>query len=68
MTIKVLLVDDQPLMIVGLRMVIQDTEDIEVAGTAGDGREAVRLAREAKPDVVVMDIRMPEMDGIEWWC
>jgi DNA-binding NarL/FixJ family response regulator len=64
-TVKVLLVDDQPLMIVGLRMVIQDTEDIEVAGTAGDGREAVRLARELGPDVVLMDIRMPEMDGIE---
>ena len=65
MTVRVLLVDDQPLMIVGLRMVIGDTEDIEVAGTAGDGREAVRLARELRPDVVLMDIRMPEMDGIE---
>ncbi|MGH3248712.1 MAG: response regulator [Trebonia sp.] len=65
MTIRVLLVDDQPLMIVGLRMVISDTTDIEVAGTAGDGRGAVRLARELQPDVVVMDIRMPEMDGIE---
>jgi DNA-binding NarL/FixJ family response regulator len=63
--IKTLLVDDQPLMIVGLRMVIRDTQDIEVAGTAGDGREAVRLARELTPDVVLMDIRMPEMDGIE---
>lgn len=65
MTIRVLLVDDQPLMIVGLRMVISDTTDIEVVGAAGDGREAVRLARELQPDVVVMDIRMPEMDGIE---
>jgi DNA-binding NarL/FixJ family response regulator len=64
-TIRVLLVDDQPLMIVGLRMVINDTTDIEVAGAACDGREAVRLARELRPDVVVMDIRMPEMDGIE---
>ena len=65
MTIRVLLVDDQPLMIVGLRMVINDTPDIEVAGAAGNGREAVRLARALRPDVIVMDIRMPEMDGIE---
>ena len=65
MTIRVLLVDDQPLMIVGLRMVINDTTDIEVAGEAGNGREAVRLARTQLPDVILMDIRMPEMDGIE---
>ena len=65
MTIRVLLVDDQPLLIVGLRMVIQDTADIEAIGTAENGREAVRLARELRPDVVLMDIRMPEMDGIE---
>lgn len=65
MTIRVLLVDDQPLMIVGLRMVINDTRDIEVAGEAGNGREAVQLARAQRPDVILMDIRMPEMDGIE---
>ena len=65
MTIRVLLVDDQPLMIVGLRMVINDTADIEVAGEAGNGREAVQLARTQRPDVILMDIRMPEMDGIE---
>ncbi len=65
MTIRVLLVDDQPLMIVGLRMVINDTADLQVAGEAGNGREAVRVARDLRPDVVVMDIRMPEMDGIE---
>ncbi|GAA2024496.1 response regulator transcription factor [Catenulispora yoronensis] len=64
MSIKVLLVDDQPLMLVGLRMVIGETPDLEVAGTAADGREAVRLARELRPDVVLMDIRMPGMDGI----
>jgi DNA-binding NarL/FixJ family response regulator len=64
-TIRVLLADDQPLMIVGLRMVLTDTADIEVVGDAGDGREAVRLARELRPDVVVMDLRMPGMDGIE---
>jgi DNA-binding NarL/FixJ family response regulator len=65
MTIRVLLADDQPLVLVGLRMVIADTADIEVAGEAGDGRAAVRLVRERRPDVVVMDIRMPGMDGIE---
>jgi DNA-binding NarL/FixJ family response regulator len=65
MSIKVVLVDDQPLMIVGLRMVITDTHDIEVAGEAGNGRDAVHLIRMLRPDVVVMDIRMPGMDGIE---
>ncbi|NUP51226.1 MAG: response regulator transcription factor [Catenulispora sp.] len=65
MTIRVLLVDDQPLMLVGLRMVISETPDLEVAGTAADGREAVRQARQLRPDVVLMDIRMPGMDGIE---
>ncbi|WP_020659235.1 response regulator [Amycolatopsis benzoatilytica] len=65
MSVRVLLVDDQPLMLVGLAILIGDTEDLEVAGQAGDGREAVRLARELRPDVVVMDIRMPGMDGIE---
>ncbi|MGM9470311.1 response regulator [Streptomyces murinus] len=65
MSVQVLLVDDQPLMLVGLGILIGDTEDLEVAGKAGDGREAVRLMRELRPDVVVMDIRMPGMDGIE---
>lgn len=65
MTISALLADDQPLMIVGLSMVIRDTPDIQVVGEAGNGREAVRLARELRPDVAVMDIRMPEIDGIE---
>lgn len=64
MTIRVLLVDDQPLMIVGLRMIIDAAPDLECAGSAGDGREAVVRARELRPDVVVMDVRMPGMDGI----
>ncbi|MFC5186671.1 response regulator [Actinomadura harenae] len=65
MSVRVLLVDDQPLLLVGLAILIGDTDDLEVVGEAGDGREAVRLARELRPDIVVMDIRMPGMDGIE---
>ncbi|TQF02743.1 response regulator transcription factor [Kitasatospora acidiphila] len=65
MTISVVLADDQPLVRAGLRMVISDAPDIEIAGEAGTGAEAVQLARDLHPDVVVMDIRMPVMDGIE---
>ncbi|GAB3978778.1 response regulator transcription factor [Plantactinospora veratri] len=65
MSVRVLLVDDQPLVRSGLRVLIADTPDLSVAGEAGSGAEAVRLAREVRPDVVVMDIRMPGMDGIE---
>jgi DNA-binding NarL/FixJ family response regulator len=65
MTIRVILADDQPLVRAGLRMLIEQTPDIDVAGEAGTGAEAVTLARSADVDVVVMDIRMPGMDGIE---
>jgi DNA-binding NarL/FixJ family response regulator len=65
MTIRVVLADDQPLVRAALQMVITDTPDVQVVGEAGDGAEAVRLAGELTPDVVVMDIRMPCMDGIE---
>ena len=65
MTIQVILADDQPLIRAGLRRLIDQTPDLEVAGEAGTGAEAVRLTRDTDPDVVVMDIRMPGMDGIE---
>jgi DNA-binding NarL/FixJ family response regulator len=65
MTVRVLLVDDQPLIRSGLRVLIADTDDLTVVGEAGTGTEAVELARDTRPDVVVMDIRMPGMDGIE---
>ena len=65
MTVRVVLADDQPLVRSGLRVLIADTPDLEVVGEAANGEEAVRLAREVSPDVVVMDIRMPGMDGIE---
>ncbi|MFI8459736.1 response regulator [Kitasatospora sp. NPDC085464] len=63
--IRVVLADDQPLVRAALEMVIAETTDIEVVGEAGTGAEAVRLAAELCPDVVVMDIRMPGTDGIE---
>ncbi|MEU5219875.1 response regulator transcription factor [Streptomyces sp. NPDC020807] len=63
--IRVGLVDDQPLVRTALRMVIAQADDLEVVGEAGDGAEAVGLAEDAAPDVIVMDIRMPGMDGIE---
>ena len=65
MTIRVVLADDQPLVRVGLRVLIADTDGIEVTGEAATGAQAVQLARDTQPDVVLMDIRMPGMDGIE---
>jgi DNA-binding NarL/FixJ family response regulator len=65
MTIRVVLADDQPLIRAGLRVLVADTPDLEIVGEAGTGAEAVRLAEDVRPDVVVMDIRMPDMDGIE---
>ncbi|RSM84357.1 DNA-binding response regulator [Kibdelosporangium aridum] len=62
--IRVLLVDDQVLVRAGLRMLCESTEDVVVAGEAGNGREAVTLAEQHLPDVVLMDLRMPGMDGI----
>ncbi len=65
MTVRVVLADDQPLVRAALRMVINEAADIEVAGEAGDGIEAVEVTGRQRPDVVVMDIRMPGLDGIE---
>ncbi|GIH61863.1 response regulator [Microbispora siamensis] len=65
MTVRILLADDQPLVRSGLRVLIADHPDLEVVGEAATGAEAVRLVGDLGPDVVVMDIRMPGMDGIE---
>jgi DNA-binding NarL/FixJ family response regulator len=65
MTIRVLVADDQDLVRAGLRMILDAQSGIEVVGEAADGREAVALARELRPDVCLLDIRMPDVDGIE---
>jgi DNA-binding NarL/FixJ family response regulator len=63
--IEVLLVDDQPLLRMGFRLVLEAQPDITVVGEAGDGAEAVAQVASSAPDVVLMDVRMPGMDGIE---
>ncbi len=65
MTIRVLLADDQTLVRSGFRMILRTEPDIDIVGEAATGDEAVALARELKPDVVLMDVRMPNVDGIE---
>jgi DNA-binding NarL/FixJ family response regulator len=65
MTIRVVLADDQALVRGGFRMILDAEADIEVAGEAGDGAEAVELVQRLRPDVVLMDVRMPDLDGIE---
>lgn len=62
--IKVLLADDHPLFRDGLRFTLEQMSDIDIVGEAVDGREAVRLAAELNPDIVIMDINMPELDGL----
>jgi DNA-binding NarL/FixJ family response regulator len=64
-TIRVVVADDQEIVRTGLAMILNAQPDIEVAGEAADGREAVALARRLRPDVCLFDIRMPELDGIE---
>ena len=63
-TVRVLLIDDDALVRAGLRMILSSAEDLEVVGEVDDGVRAVAAVREHRPDVVLMDIRMPEMDGI----
>jgi DNA-binding NarL/FixJ family response regulator/class 3 adenylate cyclase len=63
--IRVLIVDDQALVRTGFRMILDSEENVEVVGEASDGREAIAEARRLRPDVVLMDVRMPEVDGIE---
>jgi DNA-binding NarL/FixJ family response regulator len=63
--IRVLLVDDQALFRAGIRMLVSSQPDLEFVGEAGDGAEGIRVAAQVRPDVVLMDIRMPVMDGID---
>ncbi|WP_283137570.1 response regulator [Rhizohabitans arisaemae] len=62
---RVVLVDDQPLLCAAFRMIFDETDDIRVVGEAADGAHGVAVVRETSPDVVLMDIRMPGMDGVE---
>ena len=65
MSLGVLIVDAQALVRAGFRMILEAEEDMEVVGEAADGREAVAEAQRLRPDVVLMDVRMPDVDGIE---
>jgi DNA-binding NarL/FixJ family response regulator len=65
MTVRVLLADDQELVRAGFRMILETQADIEVVSEAGDGVEAVAATRRVRPDVVLMDIRMPNLDGLQ---
>jgi DNA-binding NarL/FixJ family response regulator len=65
MTVRVLLADDQDLVRTGVRMILEAEDDLEIVGEARDGGEAVAKCRRLRPDVVVMDIRMPVVDGVE---
>ena len=65
MSIRLLIVDDQELVRIGFRLFLETHEDLHVVGEAADGREALERAQALRPDVILMDIRMPNMDGIE---
>jgi DNA-binding NarL/FixJ family response regulator len=64
-SIRVLVADDQPLVRSGFRMVLENRPDLELVGEAADGAEAISLARDLHPDVILMDVRMPNLDGVE---
>ncbi len=63
--IRVMIVDDNPVIRRGVAALLEEAEDLRLVGEAGDGREAIRVAVETKPDVVLLDVRMPVMDGVE---
>jgi DNA-binding NarL/FixJ family response regulator len=65
MSIRVLVADDQPLVRSGFRMIIEERPDLELVGEAEDGQHAIALASQLDPDVILMDIRMPTLDGVE---
>ena len=65
MSVRIMIADDQALVRAGFKMILDAEDDIEVVGEAVDGLQAVDMAKRLKPDVVLMDIRMPELDGIE---
>ena len=65
MSVRVLIVDDQALVRAGFRMILESEPDVEIVGEASDGAEALEAARELSPDVILMDIRMPNLDGLE---
>lgn len=65
MAVRILLVDDEQLVRAGLRLILEAEDDMEVVGEAGDGREGVELTRRLDPDVVLMDVQMPAMNGLE---
>jgi DNA-binding NarL/FixJ family response regulator len=65
MSIRVALADDQALIRTGFKMILESEDDIDVVGEASDGEEAISIARSARPDVVLMDVQMPTMDGLE---
>ena len=65
MTARIVLADDQPLVRAGFRMILEAEDDIDVTGEASDGEEAVAVTRQLQPDVVLMDIQMPKVDGLE---
>jgi DNA-binding NarL/FixJ family response regulator len=65
MSIRLLIADDQELVRTGFRLFLETQDDLDVVGEAGDGAEAIERARRLRPDVILMDIRMPRMDGVE---